>query len=381
MVSNDHLAGNLVHQVSTIDRDGDNQLDAFELQSISPDFLRRLGVPDATVTELVQQFDRNGDRTLDQGERQGLVARMVPELVKEVETTAHSQDFHKAGKLNRNVEGLKVSMREDFSQYIVEKQSNERSGLYNFQQHSADNLEDYFDQRASLLEADFLERRTRLDRQFAMRRDVLFAETRDSRPVGKALVPKQSTHALELRASLHHLARQKRFDEAEDLQRLLDSLDSEKLAEFKATQPAYVDACRKELTAEYEKACQALERRRRAAQAKLMHEKDMAVSQLHSQGRIYRRRIEHCHVKSAQPLAVAGVRPVRVPAIPTLSSLQHAATTKPERTRGADGHYQLSLPPMGRKPSASRQPLHAPASYMAEPLWARKGLLSSTFAA
>eukprot|EP00873_Tetraselmis_striata_P006430 jgi/Tetstr1/426694/TSEL_016964.t1 len=159
----------------------------------------------------------------------------------------------------------------------------------------------------------------------------------------------------------------------------IDSLEAAQLQRFGGAQPAYAARQRAALKAEYAKAADALSRRRQAALAKLADGHSKERARVSNGNAIYKARLEHAHTKSTQPVAVVGARPVRVPQVPTLPKLQAALIlgSEPARTAGSDGAFALSLPPLTRKPSNWRRPLNSHASYLADPMWTRKGLVAT----
>ena len=360
------MAGNVVETVvqamDAEDEDGDGKLDTVELKIVDPEFLRTIGMPDASSAELLRQFDKNGDRQLDLGERQLVVGRVIPQLTDAVEAVARTEDFVRAKELNDDLVALKSSMQQNFTKYLQGKQATERSGLYNFTAYSHIKLDGDFSRRGQEVEQEFHERRVALDRQFAMRAQVLAAEMETSRQPGTALVPKPTPKMLDMRATLHHLAKQKRFDEAIALQQLLDQADLAQLRKFNDDQPAYAGKQTRKLQAQYELAKERLEQRRRAAHGKLSDQYLKTKTRLTNQNQIYKQRLENCHTKSAQPVAIVGSRPVRIAAVPTLPSLHHAATlnSEPERTRGGHGKYPALASTGGKEPGHASA-AHAPA--------------------
>lgn len=369
--------------IDQIDQDGDGNLNLTEIKVLNPSFLQSIGMPHGDASEMLRQFDKNGDKQMDLGERQALIGRVVPQLTQAVEEIAATQDFEAALGLDNDLEALKKSMSTNFRKYLDDKEAQERAGLYNFSQFSLMQLDQDFARQIQETEEQFAKRKETLHRQFAMKSEVLLAEIATGRRPGSALVPKPTCHSLELRSSLHHLSKQKRFAEAIELQASIDDLESEQLKAFYAAQPVYVAQQTAKLQEQFKEAADRLVQRRRAAIAKLEDEALKSKARLKNQNAIYKHRLEHCHTKSAQDVAIVGARPVRMPKIPTLPNLHHAATlnAEPERTRGGgdvDGKYQLTLPRVQRNENGWRRPMHAPSTYMVEPIWTRKGLATTT---
>eukprot|EP00951_Prasinocladus_malaysianus_P002703 scaffold19185_cov41-Prasinocladus_malaysianus.AAC.1 len=279
-------------QMEEHDEDGDNMLDTQELRLLDPSFLESIGMPHASVTELLCMFDKNKDRQLDQGEQQGVIGAIVPRLANQIQKVRKTQDFRHSQTLHANLRALKSTMRQNFNQYLEDKKAGERSGLYNYTQFAINKLNKEFVHRLQECDQHFAERREALDRQFAMRRDCLSSSLEGTRKPGTALVPKPNPLTLELRATLHHLSEQNRFGEAIELQAKIDEMETKQLE-----------------------------------------------------------------------------RPVRVPRVPVLPNLTHAETlnSEPERTRGSDGHYQLTLPRLQHNPTGIRRPVHAAHSYLVDP--------------
>ena len=380
------MAGNtvdVVHAMDGMDEDGDGGLNATELKILDPNFLKLIGMPDTSAAEMFRQFDKNNDRQLDLGERQLVVGRVVPQLTAAVEEVARTQDFEAARDLNKDLNDLKKSMKVNFKAYLAQKEATERKGLYNFGQYSQQTLDAGFVKVMRECEEHFDERLEALERQFDMKAEVLAWDLMGARKPGTALVPKPTTHTLEMRASLHHLSNQKRFDEAIELQKSIDAIEQGQLSAFEREQVVFSEKRRAALTEEFAAAVDRLDRRRRAELAKIQDKNKKNNMRLSYQGAIYKRRLEHCHTKSSQHVAVVGSRPVRVPAVPTLPNLEHAAQLggEGERTRGgagSDGKYQLTLPRVERNSDLRRRPMHQPGTYLVDPMWTRKGLAATT---
>lgn len=114
MASDDQMVDTAVEAA---DGDGDGCLDDQELRVLNPAFLERIGLPAASATELLRLFDKNADRKLDEGERQHVVARLLPDIVAAVEVEQRRQDFAAAGYLQAELDALKGTMRKNFKSY------------------------------------------------------------------------------------------------------------------------------------------------------------------------------------------------------------------------------------------------------------------------
>lgn len=341
--------GNLKKGFQEADVDSDNQLVLDELVNMDPALYETLGFKNASA--LLDTFDSNGDKCLDQYEQQDLLRNFIPALKKDMNLLAapgERADFVGVAELRASVDEFKQIVqqyeRKQHTQHTkVQRDRFSESILAEQNRHHEDWAQEFMAFERAF---DAKEARILAIYKFKLIKMLKDAHAGTLTKKGEQLKPKMPPHVLEKQKRLHYFAKAREYDkhaltEAATLQKELRIHEEQADAEHEVHKKEHIKREIQKLFNERDVEIRKIQRMRCDLRSKLKTYHGKSSDILAQRHKNYNDKLNHDRKISAQHDVLFGLNPKR--ALPIVHVNKEAVA---DISKGFAKRHTTVLPPV-----------------------------------